>query len=165
MNIADVLSGRAKLEGIQWLLLSATTRRALRSQLRALLSAPATLGPCHLRRARFKPGRKLRAYYDALIHIEGTEGYRARPVAVTWSLDGGQDWGTGEDDLAEIQAEAIRRGVAAPFRELTAGLPEWGMQIQVSPLDPRFPQLVRLSDHGTGRVILRPATRGVVPEQ
>ena len=146
LNLADALSGHAKLEGIQWLLLSATTRRALRSQLRALLSAPATLGPCHLRRARFKPGRKLRAYYDALIHIEGTEGYRARPVAVTWSLDGGQDWGTGEDDLAEIQAEAIRRGVAAPFRELTAGLPEWGMQIQVSPLDPRFPQLVRLSD-------------------
>ena len=40
MNIADVLSGRAKLESIQWLLLSATPRRALRGQLRALLSAP-----------------------------------------------------------------------------------------------------------------------------
>jgi Ser/Thr protein kinase RdoA (MazF antagonist) len=146
MNFADALSGRAKAEGIQWLLLSAVPRRALRDQLKALLSAKTVLGTCRLRRARFKPGRKLRAYYDALIHIEGSEGYRARPVAVTWSLDGGEDWGAGEDGLPELQAEALRRGVAAPFRQLTAELPEWSMHIQVSPLDTRFPQLVRLSD-------------------
>src|SRR3989441_4150173 len=146
MNIADVLSGDAKLEGAQWVLLSATPRRALRGQLRALLSAPARLGPCRLRHAIFRPGRKLRAYYDARVHMEGTEGYRVRPIAVTWTVDGEADGRQGRDALAEMQAEALRQGRAAPFRELTAELPEWGMHIQVSPLDAQFPQLVRLLD-------------------
>src|SRR2546426_8828992 len=146
MNLADALSGRAKLEGIQWVLLSAAPRRVLRDQLKALLSAPNMLGPCRLRRARFKPGRKLTAYYDVLVHVEGTEGYGARPIAVTWRLDGDADRHQAGDDLAGMQAEAARQGMAAPFRQLTAELPEWSMHIQVSPLDPRFPRLVRLSD-------------------
>jgi len=33
------------------------------------------------------------------------------------------------DDLAEMQAEALRQGMAAPFRQLTAELPEWSMHI------------------------------------
>src|SRR5437870_1857706 len=103
------------------------------------------LGPCRLRRARFKPGR-LRVYYDALVSIEGTEGYCARPVAVTWEWDGDADRRQTWDDLAGIQTEALRHGVAAPFRQLTAHLPEWSLHIQVSPLDARFLQLVRLSD-------------------
>src|SRR5712691_10371757 len=146
MNIADALSGHAKLEGIQWVLLSAAPRRALRGQLRALLSARAKLGPCHLRHATFRAGRKLRAYYDARVRLVGTEGYRVRPIAVTWRLDGEADWRQGRDALAEMQAEALRQGVAAPFRQLTAELPAWGMHIQVSPLDAQFPQLVRLLD-------------------
>lgn len=146
MNIADALSGHAKLEGIRWLLLSATTRRALRRELRALLSAPNMLGSCRLRRAKFKPGRKLTAYYDARVHIEGTEGSRVRPIAVTWTLDGDADGRQGRNDLAEMQAEALRQGVAAPFWQLRAELPEWSMHVQVSPLDVRFLQLVRLSD-------------------
>src|SRR5437879_9425121 len=64
MSIADMLSGPAKLEAIQWVLLSAAPRRVLRDQLKALLSAPDMLGPCRLRRARFKPGRKLTGHYD-----------------------------------------------------------------------------------------------------
>ena len=144
MNLADALSGRAKLEGIQWVLLSAASRRALRNQLKARLSPAAVLGPCRLRRARFKPGRKLTAYYDAFFHMEGTEGYCARPIAVTWGSDGQAD--REKADLAELQAEALREGVAAPFRELVTNLPEWNMHLQISPLDARFPQLVRLSD-------------------
>ncbi len=146
MSIADMLSGPAKLEAIQWVLLSAAPRTVLTDQLKALLSAPNMLGPCRLRRARFKPGRKLTAHYDVLVHIEGTEGHGARPIAVTWRLDGDADRHQAGDDLAEMQAEALRQGVAAPFRQLTAELPEWSMHIQISPLDPRFPQLVRLSD-------------------
>src|SRR5207253_7419592 len=98
------------------------------------------------RRARFKPGRKLTAYYDALLHIQGTEGYCARAIAVAWGFDGNADRSRVGDDPAEIQAEALRHGVAAPFRQLTADLPEWSMHIQVAPLDARFPQLVRWSD-------------------
>ena len=146
MSIADMLSGPAKLEAIQWVLLSAAPRTVLTDQLKALLSAPNMLGPCHLRRARFKPGRKLTAHYDVLVHIEGTEGHGARPIAVTWRLDGDADRHQAGDALVEMQAEALRQGIAAPFRQLTAELPEWSMHVQVSPLDARFPQLVRLSD-------------------
>src|SRR3989441_240177 len=167
MNIADVLSGDAKLEGVQWVLLSATPRRALRGQLRALLSAPARLGPCRLRHAIFRPGRKLRAYYDARVHMEGTEGYRVRPIAVTWTVDGEADGRQGREEVAEMQAEALRQGVAAPFQQLTAELPEWSMHVQVSPLDARFPQLVRLLDPRYVRDMLAGAraASGVVSDQ
>src|SRR5207245_10061633 len=116
--------------------------------------APNMLGPCRLRRARFKPGRKLTAHYDVLVHIEGTEGHGARPIAVTWRLDGDADRHRAGDDLAEMQAEALRQGVAAPFGQLTAELPEWSMHVQIWPLDPRFAQLVRLSDPGYVRAAL-----------
>src|SRR2546427_6689628 len=86
------------------------------------------------------------AYYDARVHMEGTEGYRVRPIAVTWTVDGEADGRQGREEVAEIQAEALRQGVAAPFQQLTAELPEWSMHVQVSPLDARFPQLVRLLD-------------------
>ena len=146
MNLADALSKRAQLDVIQWLLLAPAPRKALREQLKGLLSPPHVLGPCRLRRARFKPGRRLTAYYDALVRAEGAEGFRARPIAVTWKSDGDADRRRGEDDLAAIEAEALRHGVAAPFRQLTADLAAWSMHVQVSPLDARFPQLVRLSD-------------------
>src|SRR5712691_13461005 len=107
MNLGDALSGRAKLEAIQWVLLSAAPRRVLRDQLKALLSAPNMLGPCRLRRARFKPGRKITAYYDVLVHIEGTEGYSARPITVTWGSEGGGDRRQGGDDRGGRKAEAV----------------------------------------------------------
>ncbi len=167
MNLSDALSGQAKLEGIHWVLLSAAPRRALRDQLKALLSAPNMLGPCRLRRARFRPGRKLTAYYDARVRIEGTEGYRARPIAVTWGSDGDADRRQGGDDLAKMQAQALRQGVAAPFRQMVADLPEWGMHIQVSPLDAQFPQLVRLLDprHVRDMLAAAYAASGVASDQ
>src|SRR2546428_6073170 len=117
VNLVDALSGRAKLEGIQWMLRSGAPRRALRRELNALLLAPDMLGPCQLRYARFGPGRKLTAYYDALI----TEGYCARPVAVTWGSDGNADRHHGTADLAEIQTEAVSHRGAGPFPRLLAG--------------------------------------------
>ncbi len=161
LNVTDVLSGRAKLEGIQWLLLAPAPRRALRDQLEGLLAAPAMLGSCRLRRARFKPGRKLTAYYDALVRPEGTVRACARPVAVTWESDGPASRRPEMADLAEIQAEALRQGVAAPFRQLATELPEWRMRIQVSPLDARFPQLVRLSDPRYVRGVLEAGAKGL----
>src|SRR3989441_6502202 len=145
LNFADALSGRAKLEGIQWMLRSGAPRRALRRELSALLPAPDMLGPCQLRYARFGPGRKLTAYYDALVHIEGTKGYCARPVAVTWGSNGDADRPHGAADLAEIQAEAVRHGVAAPLPQLVAHIPDWGMPSPVSPPGARIPPTVRLS--------------------
>jgi len=146
MNIADVVSGRAKLKGIRWLLLSATAHKVLADQLRALLPGGAAVGPCRLREARFKPGRKITAYYDALVNTDSPERYHVRPIAVTWGSNTDADRHEETGDLAKVQAEAVRHGVAAPFRELMADLPEWNMHIRVSPLDARFTQLARLSD-------------------
>ena len=140
-----MLSGRAKLEGIQWLLRSAGPRRVLRDQLKSLLSNRSMLGPCRLRRAKFKPGRKLTAYYDALIRRRPGTAYCARPVAVTWGAEGNAHR-QGEYDRAAMEAEAHRRGVAAPFGRLTVDLMPWNMHISVSPIDTHFVQLVRLTD-------------------
>src|SRR2546428_105792 len=121
-------------------------RRGMRRELSALLPAPDMLGPCQLRYARFGPGRKLTAYYDALVHIEGTKGYCARPVAVTWGSDGDADRHHGTADLAEIQTEAVSHGVAAPFRHVVADVPARDTHIQDSPPDPLTPHPPRLSE-------------------
>jgi len=66
-----------------------------------------------------------------------------------------------------MQAEALRQGMAAPFRQLTAELPEWSMHVQVSPLDAQFPQLVRLSDprYVRARLATAYAASDLTPDQ
>lgn len=120
--------------------------KALRSELGALLAPPSMLGPCKLRLARLKPGRRFMVFYDAQIRLGVSDAHNIRPIAVTWKLkwDGGRRHAVAK--LAEAEAEAARRGVLAPFRKLAADAPAVGMQIRVSPLDVRYPQLVRLSD-------------------
>jgi hypothetical protein len=145
MNIADALSGRAKLAGVQWVL-SATPRRVLRDQLRTLLSAGTMLGPCHLRHVRFRPGQRLTAYYDVHVQIGAIEAYHARPIAVTWGSGSDADQNHETVDLVKMQTEAVCHGLAAPFRQLMADFPESSMHVRVSPLDARFIQLVRVSD-------------------
>jgi aminoglycoside phosphotransferase (APT) family kinase protein len=106
---------------------------------------------------QFKLGRKLTAYYDALVRTVDTEEYRVRPIAVTWGLDTNLDRHEETDDVAKMQAEAVRRGVATPFLQLMADCPERSMCIRVSPLDTRFIQLVRLSDPWHVRAMLAEA--------
>jgi aminoglycoside phosphotransferase (APT) family kinase protein len=145
VNIAEVLSGRAGLAGVQWALLARPLRKLLRAELGALLAAGSTPASCRLRRAKFKPGRKLTAYYATAIRSQDARACRMRPIAVTWTPQGN---GAEEPSpaLLELQEEALARGLAAPFRQLAAEAPSWGMRLHVSPLDERFPQLVRLSD-------------------
>ena len=144
MNIADALSGRAELPGLRWVLLHGTPHRALRHELTTLLAAPTTLGSCRLRQARFTAGRKLLAYYDVSLRIQAGKARYVRPIVVTWRADGKPDRHYPTAGLADMQAEALRRRVAAPFLRLVADAPAWGMHVQVSPLDPCFRQLVGL---------------------
>src|SRR5437763_4298604 len=126
MDVAGVGGGRAKLKGGRWVLLAATAHRGLGDELRALLPDGAAVGPCLLREARFKPGRKITAYYDALVNTENPEGHHVRPIAVTWRPSTRADRNAEHEDtlgLAKIQAEAVRHGVAAPFLGLMADLP------------------------------------------
>src|SRR5207253_863323 len=146
MNIDDVLSGRAGSQGIRWLLLFTTAKKALADQLRALLPDGAAVRECRLREVRFKPGRKITAYYDVSASPVDSAGQQVRPVAVTWEQNAHAPRHEETAALARMQAEVVRRGVAAPFERLLRHSCDWKMRICVSPLDARFTQLARVSD-------------------
>jgi hypothetical protein len=144
MNIADALSGSAGLAGVQWALQGPEPRELLLHELSALLEDPRLPIACDLHRAKYKPGRKLTAYYDLRLDENGA-AQRTRPIAVTWEPPAN----TGQPaapELEQLQDLISQRGLATPFRRLVAELPAWGMRVQVAPLDLRYPQLVRLSD-------------------
>ena len=164
VSVEDVLFGRAGLAGVQWLLDSSVQRRVLRNQIQAMLSPEARVGRCLLRRARFRPGRKLKGFYDALIQSNRGETYCTRPIAVTWASDAGADRRL-EAGAIDMQAEAQRRNVATPFRELSADVPEWVMRVMVWPLDPAFGQLVRWSSWEHVDAMLRAVYRAPAADQ
>jgi hypothetical protein len=144
MMLADALSGRAGIDGVRWMLLGAGPQSAVHRVLGGLLRDGHSLTRCDLYRAKFKPGRKLSAWY--LVEIGGDErGPCVRHAAVTWVCDDA-DRGGWSEPVALLEHEAADRGLLAPFRALHARVPEWRMRVYVSPLDERFPALVRLSD-------------------
>src|SRR2546423_11980725 len=145
MNIAEVLSGRATSESVQRLLLSASTQEVLADQLRAILPAGAVVGQFRPTEVRFKPGRKITAYYDTFVDTESPKGHYVRPIAVTWEPNASADQPEETSPLVKVQAEAVHRGVAFPFQRLWKDFRDWTMHVSVSPLDARFNQLDRKS--------------------
>ncbi|MFN2489618.1 MAG: aminoglycoside phosphotransferase family protein [Actinomycetota bacterium] len=156
VDVTEALSGRAGLEGVRWLLLAPAVRRSLRRELSALLPSSELLGPCRLYRAKFKPGRKLKAYYNASL---GNVPGNFRSVAVEWVPDALGDVGP-DAGPSEMEAEAIDAGLAAPFQRLQAGDHKLGTRISVSPLDPRYRQLVRVSTPEHARAMVARACSG-----
>jgi aminoglycoside phosphotransferase (APT) family kinase protein len=142
----DALWGDAGLTGIHWALLSSRAREMLAQTLAQPLGDAGSLEGCELRRAKFKPGRKLSAYYDVTVRDAATGESTVRPIEVIWQPPDADTRPEPSPELAAMQAEAVERGLAAPFDELLTKAPEWGMRVQISPLDARFPQLVRVSD-------------------
>ena len=141
LHVDEVLSGRTGALGVRGALRSSPWRRNVRGVLVDAMAGPTPLGPCRLRRTKFKPGRKLTAYFDA--NVVGHGGPRA--IAVTWQAADGAPVGRSAHETA-LEAEAGRRGLGLPFRSLTAAAPELRMRVDIAPLDAAFPQLVRLSD-------------------
>ena len=78
-RLAAALAGQDGAEGARWMLRASAPRALLRQQLAAMLPAGQPLGPCRLRRAKYKPGRRLNAWYDVDLGAAGR-----RPIAVTW---------------------------------------------------------------------------------
>lgn len=150
-NIAEILAGQHGLAGVQQLLAGAPMRRVLRQALRQLLDQPDRLGACRLQRAKFKPGRKLTAYFDLDLRPQNGADACTRSLAVTWMRPESASQAEPEAAGQPLQAAAIQRGIATPFQQLLTTVPEWGMKIEVSPLDVRYPQLLRLSDPRTVR--------------
>ena len=152
-NIVEILNGQQGLAGVQEVLDGSPLRARLCTLIQANLTDATQLVACRLQRAKFKPGRKLTAYYD--LHLQGPgDAVTVRPIAVTWSLPVVMH--TGEQPAPAVeerdatpqaaQSKAAQREIVAPFRQLTLAVAEVGMTVQISPVDPHYPQLVRLTD-------------------
>jgi Ser/Thr protein kinase RdoA (MazF antagonist) len=143
MSIADLVAPREGAAGVRWLLLAREPRQALRHELERLLIDGYVLGSCRLRRAKFKPTRKLSAYYDVEVRTPDGRLAAVRPIAVTWLADSSPP---PAGEVAELERVAIDRGLGDPFRTLQRRVEHWGMDVLVSPLDARFPNLIPLAD-------------------
>ncbi|HJR79329.1 MAG TPA: phosphotransferase [Anaerolineales bacterium] len=142
MNRDDFLSGNAGLAGIHWTLNGQSSRRLLRSEVQGMLLPGYRVGPFHLTRAKFKPGRKLSAYFSFPVLDARGKAVHLAHLAVAWqnSLDGGND------ERHHLQDEANRAGLMPVQRELWKDLPDRGIRLQIWPLDPKFPHLVQLGN-------------------
>lgn len=152
-NIVEILNGQQGLAGVQEVLQGGPLRARLGALMQANLADGTHLVACRLQRAKFKPGRKLTAYYDLQLQGPG-DAIAIRPIAVTWSLAAlthkGKQQPLALEERSAIpqaaQAVAEQRELGAPFRRLTLTVAEWGMTVQISPVDPHYPQLVQLTD-------------------
>ncbi|HSL47213.1 MAG TPA: phosphotransferase [Anaerolineales bacterium] len=144
MKQEDILSGNAGLAGIHVLLSGQASRRLLRNEVERMLRPGFRSGSFHLTRAKFKPGRKLSAYFSFPVLDAAGKVCHSAHLAVTWqnNLEGSTD----ADSRSQLQEEANRTGLMPVQRELWRDLPERGIRLQVWPLDPKFPRLVRLGD-------------------
>jgi len=144
MNQEDILSGKAGLAGIQRLLNGQSSRRQLRSEAQAMLREGYRAGPFHLTRAKFKPGRKLSAYFTFPALDAVSQASHPVHLAVTWqkTLDGNNH----TDAWVQLQEEANQSGLMPVQRELWRNLLDQGIKLQIWPFDPEFPQLVRLGN-------------------
>jgi Ser/Thr protein kinase RdoA (MazF antagonist) len=141
MSPADVLSAEASLADIQQALNGAPSRRMLRREARSMLLPGYLPGPLHLTRGKFKPGRKLLAYFTfPVLDAAGDASYSAH-LAVAWQKEPDEPDREAWDLL---QAEAHQTGLMPVQCDLWKVLPEQGMKLQLWPFDPEFPQLVRL---------------------
>ncbi|SDS62719.1 phosphotransferase family protein [Actinopolymorpha singaporensis] len=136
---ARLVAGHCGLEGVRRAV-SDPLAHGLQPLLDQCLPARPGLAPPRLLRSKYKPGRKLTAYYT----LEAGSDCRApRHIAVTWS--------TVPADLGEASAlepEAEARGLVEPFTQLVAASPDGCLTLMTAPIDPAFPALVRLYEPG-----------------
>ena len=138
----DILSGKTGVTAIQQILNGQSSRRLLKREVQGMLLDGYRAGPLRLTRAKFKPERKLSAYFNfPVLDAEGRAS-QLMHLAVTWqpNLDGTDHY----DSWSHLQDEARQSGLMPVQRELWKDVPEEGMRLQVWPFDPKFPQLVRL---------------------
>lgn len=144
MNREDILSGKAGLAGIRWALNGESSRRLLRNEAQSMLQPGFRAGPFHLTRAKFKPGRKLSAYFSFPVLDAAGKVCHAAHLAVTWqdSLDHSNQ----PDERSPLQDAAKRAGLMPVQHKLWRDLPERGIRLQLWPLDTKFPHLVQLGN-------------------
>lgn len=107
-----------------------------------------------LLRTKYKPGRKLTAYYRL---PAGHGRHATRHLAVSWSAEPR----TADPAAAAASAAgSMTEEVRGPFTRLAAGSPDGRTLLLVSPADPAMPQLGRLNDlRHLGALAAEPADR------
>jgi thiamine kinase-like enzyme len=97
-----------------------------------------------LTQAKFKPGRKLLAYFT--FPTTDSEGRASHLIhlAVVWQKD--VDGDHQANNWAPLQEEANQAGLMPVQCELWREIPERAMRLQVWPFDPEFPHLIRLGN-------------------
>jgi hypothetical protein len=144
-KIARALQGADGVAGVRWLLTDAEPQVVLHDALTAALPDPALLQGRRLYRAKYKPGRHLTAYYEIMVGDPQTGATHSRHVEAIW-LPGAADPRGAPESALRVEQEARQRGLVAPFLRLSAEAPAQGLWLRISPLDPEFPQIARLSD-------------------
>ena len=149
----DILSGKTGVTAIQQILNGQSSRRLLKREVQGMLLDGYRVGPLRLTRAKFKPERKLSAYFNfPVLDAEGRAS-QLMHLAVTWqpNLDGTDHY----DSWSHLQDEARQSGLMPVQRELWKDVPDKGMRLQIWPFDPKFPQLVRLGTPSYAAEIFR----------
>jgi hypothetical protein len=144
MNQEEILSGKAGVAGIQHLLNGQRSRRGLREEVQTMLRPGYRAGPFHLTRAKFKPGRKLSAYFTLPVLDAKDQASHSLHLAVTWQHSLNDTPPT--DHWSQLQSEADGSGLMPVQCELWKDVPDSGIRLQLWPFDPKFPQLVRLGN-------------------
>ena len=144
MKNEDVLSGKAGLAGIQRLINGQSSRRQLRSEVEKMLLPGYRSGAFHLTRVKFKPGRKLSAYFTFPALDAADKVCNSVHLAATWQA--APDGTNAAEERHQLQEEASQSGLMPVQRELWRDLLDQGLKLQIWPLDPKFPQLVRLGN-------------------
>ena len=124
MNQEDILSGKAGVAGAQHLLNGQSSRRLLKKEVQKMLQEEYRVGQFQLTRAKFKPGRKLSAYFTFPALDKDGRTSQVIHLAVTWqpNLDG-NDYA---DDWKQLQEEARQSGLMPVQGELWRMCPSRG---------------------------------------
>ena len=160
MNQEDILSGKAGLAGIHWALNGQSSRRLLRTEAQRMLRPGYRAGSFHLTRAKFKPDRKLLAYFTFPALDAAGKASHSVLLAAAWQKE--LDSSNHADGWGQLQQEADLSGLMPVQSELWRDIRDQGIKLQVWPFDPEFPQLVRLGNpsHVAGVV----ASLGIAPD-
>ena len=147
LRLEEVLDGRLGADGVRELVHN-PMQHGLADLLAQCVPGREKLSSAKLLRTKYKPGRKLTAYYR--LHV----GAEVRPIALSWYAESHPD----SLAAADMQDQAAPRHLVAPFVRLTARTDSGQMGLLIAPIDPQMPQLLRLNEHSHVASMLKSLT-------
>jgi aminoglycoside phosphotransferase len=152
LRLEEVLDGRLGADGVRELVHN-PMQHGLADLLAQCVPGREKLSSAKLLRTKYKPSRKLTAYYR--LHV----GAEVRPIALIWYAESHTD----SLAAADMQDQAAPRHLVAPFARLTARTESGQMGLLIAPIDPQMPQLMRLNEHSHVASMLKNLTSDSAP--